>query len=296
MKSLFKIIPGIVPAGLLCLASAVASFAGTTNVIVGSPLDRFTPAIVTVNTGDSVIWSWAAAGHSTTSGTNGAAGDDNGVPCGLWDSGTTNAPYFFTNTFTSAGNFSYYCKVHFAFGMTGSVIVNSSGNLSPTVSITSPSNNATFSAPANVTIQVTASESGGSVTNVQFLVGTRVLTNEISPPFSATTNNLAANTYTLSAIAADSSGVTATNSISINVVTPVTVSLTNSAKLSPTNFQFSYLVNTGLSYVVQFSTNLAAANWIPLVTNVALSNPVVFVDNHATNTPGFYRVGRLSNP
>jgi hypothetical protein len=52
----------------------------------------------------------------------------------------------------------------------------------------------------------------------------------------------------------------------------------------------------GLSYIVQLSTNLALTNWITLVTNVAASNPVVFVDNHTTNTPGFYRVGRLPNP
>jgi len=296
MKFLFKIVPGLVAGALVCLGCPLSSFAATANVTVGSPLDRFSPAAVTIATGDQVIWTWAGTFHSTTSGTNGVAGDDNGVPSGLWDSGTiTTLPHTFTNTFTSAGNFSYYCSVHYTFGMTGAVIVTS-GVLSPAVSITSPSNNATFSAPASVTIQATASESGGSVTNVQFLVGSTVLTNETIPPFSATTNNLAANTYTLSAIAADSSGVTATNSISISVVTPVTVSLTKSAKLSSTNFQFSYPANVGLSYIVQLATNLAPANWITIVTNVAASNPVVFVDNHATNKLNFYRVGRLPNP
>ena len=122
------------------------------------------------------------------------------------------------------------------------------------------------------------------------------MTNKAAAPFSATTNNLAAGNYTLSAIAMDNGGLTTTNSVNISVVNPLTTSLSGPTAVSVTNFQFSYLVNTGLTYVVQFSTNLAAPNWISLVTNVAASNPVVFVDKHATNNPGFYRVGRMPNP
>jgi hypothetical protein len=44
------------------------------------------------------------------------------------------------------------------------------------------------------------------------------------------------------------------------------------------------------------SSLATTANWVTLVTNTAASNPVVFVDNHATNSSGFYRVGRLPNP
>jgi len=166
----------------------------------------------------------------------------------------------------------------------------------PTVSITNPVSGAVFAAPANVTIQAAVTNGSGAVTNVLFLVGSNALTNETTAPFSAVTNNLAAGSYTLSAIAADNNGLNATNTVTISVVTPVMVSLTNSALISGTNFHFGYLVNTGLSYVVQLSTNLSGAGWIPLVTNLALSNPVVFVDIHATNKSGFYRVGRMPNP
>jgi hypothetical protein len=153
-----------------------------------------------------------------------------------------------------------------------------------------------LSAPANVTIRASASDTDGSVTNVQFIVGTNVLTNVNIAPFSGTTNNLAAGGYTLSAIATDNNGVKNTNVISITIVTPVAISLVNPATSSSANFQFSYSANVGLSYVIQRSTNLAPANWITLITNTAASNPVVFVDIHATNSPNFYRVGRLPNP
>jgi len=131
---------------------------------------------------------------------------------------------------------------------------------------------------------------------VQFRLGPNVLANVTAAPYSATTSNLAAGNYTLTAIATDDAGLSATNSVVISVVTPVAVTLAGPTATLGTGFQFSFSANTGLSYVVQFSTNLAAANWIPLLTNVAASNPVIFTDLHATNPSAFYRVGRLPNP
>ena len=228
MKSLFNFFPGVAAVALMCLGCPLSGFATSTNVTVGSPLDRFSPAIVTIAAGDQVIWTWAGTFHSTTSGTNGVAGDDNGIPSGLWNSGTiTTLPHTFTNTFPVAGNFSYFCQVHYTFGMLGSVIVNSSGNIAPTVSITNPAAGALFVVPANVTIQATVTNGSGTVTNVQFLVGSSVLTNETAAPFSAVTNNLAAGSYTLSAIVSDNLGATATNSVNITVDTPPAVTITN---------------------------------------------------------------------
>jgi plastocyanin len=269
----------------------------TTNVTVGfNGALRFSPTNVLISVNDSVIWQWISASpnHSTTSGTNDNHGDDNGVPCGLWDSGlTAGVGHLFTNTFTSAGVFSYYCSAHWNFGMTGQVFVASAA-APPTISITSPSPGTILAAPANVTIQAGVTNGSSAVTNVQFLAGTAVITNETSGPFSATTNNVEAGSYTLTVIAKDDNGLSATNAIPISVVTPVTVSLANLMKFSGTNFQFTYSVNTGLDYVVQRSTNLMV--WVPLVTNTAASNPAVFVDTRATNSLNFYRVGRLPNP
>jgi hypothetical protein len=167
-----------------------------------------------------------------------------------------------------------------------------------TVTITNPASGAVFAAPANITIQASASDpvTGGSVTNVQFLVGSTVLTNETTAPFSAVTNNLPAGNYTLSAIASDNSGATFTNSLNISVVTPVPVVISSPSRPSSTNFQFSYTANIGLGYIVQWSTNLLSTDWITLGTNTAAASPVNFSDTNATASPGFYRVGRLPNP
>lgn len=101
-------------------APALSVVAATTTVLVGSGGLRFVPATASIATGDSVIWSWAASGHSTTSGTvsGGTATPDN-----LWNSQVQNVPHSFTNTFDTAGTFPYYCIPHAAAGMTGTIIV-----------------------------------------------------------------------------------------------------------------------------------------------------------------------------
>jgi hypothetical protein len=178
--------------------------------------------------------------------------------------------------------------------MKGTIIV-ASPNVPPTVSITNPVSGTVFAAPASVTIQASASDTDGTVTNVQFLVGSTVLSNDVAAPFSAVTNNLAAGSYTLSAIASDNSGATATNAVTISVVTPVPVLLSAPQRLPPANFHFSYTANIGLRYIVQRSTNLLSTNWITLITNTAGSGLINFTDLNATFNPGFYRVGRLPN-
>lgn len=275
--------------------SSQAGFGATTNVTVGfGGALRFSPTNVVISTGDSVIWNWiSTTPHSTTSGTNGVAGDDNGVPCGLWDTGLISTPgHAFTNTFTSSGIFSYYCSLHHSEGMTGQVIV-ASAFLPPTVAITNPLSGAVFAAPAAVNIQAAVVSGSSAVTNVQFLVNSVVLANATTAPFSARTGNLSAGNYTLTAIALDNNDLSATNSVAISVVTPVPVSLSNFLR-SGSDFQFGYQDNVGLKYVVQRSTNLMT--WVSLSTNTATVNPTVFVDVHATDGLDFYRIGLMPNP
>jgi plastocyanin len=275
-------------------AASVTVFVGNTN-LTGTAADVFVPPVTNANVGDHVVWVWEGTFHSTTSGTNGTAGDDNGVPSGLWDSGVNSQPHSFTNTFTSAGSFLYFCSVHFSLGMTGAVNVASAA-APPTVSITNPVNNATFSAPASFTLAATASVSGGSVTNVQFFQGAASLGNVTTSPYSVPVNSLAAADYAFSAVASSDSGLTATNIITIHVVTPVPIVLSAPQFLPPADFRFNYTANPGLTYIVQRSSSLSSGSWTTLSTNVAGGSPVLFDDPTASGNPGFYRVGRLPNP
>jgi plastocyanin len=288
----------MVGTGLAFFGHPLSGLAATFIVNVGTNLpgnaaDIFVPATNNINVNDRVIWNWMGNVHSTTSGTNGVHGDDNGVPSGLWDSGLNNKPHSFTNTFTSAGAFSYYCSMHFSVGMKGLINV-AAANVPPTISITNPTDGATFSAPASFTLAATASDSDGTVTNVQFLNGASSLGNLTSSPYSVLVSSLAAGDYALSAVATDNDGLSATNSITVHVVTPVPIVISTPLFLPPSNFQFSYTANTGLSYIVQKSSDLI--NWTTINTNVAAGSSVLFDDSSATGNPGFYRVGLLPNP
>jgi chitinase len=179
--------------------------------------------------------------------------------------------------------------------MTGTLIItNPPSATPPTISITNPAANTVFAAPASVTIQAAATNGSGTVTNVLFLVNSRILANVAAAPYSAITNNLIAGAYTLTDIATDNNGLTATNSTAISVVTPVAISVSAAAFSPPNHFRFSYSANTGLTYVVQVSSNLLT--WSSLVTNAATASPMTFTNPNASSRNAFYRVGRLPNP
>lgn len=88
----------------------------------------------------------------------------------------------------------------------------------PTVSLTSPSSGASFTAPATITLAASASDSDGSVAEVAFYQGGVLLGTDSTSPYTFTWSNVAAGSYTLTARATDNSGVSATSApVSISV-------------------------------------------------------------------------------
>ncbi len=126
------------------------------------------------------------------------------------------SPYSFTWTSVAAGTYTLKAVAYDnASASTTSSLINitvSSGNIAPTVSITSPLNNATFTAPASVTINANASDSDGSISKVEFYQGATKLGEDLTSPYSYTWTSVAAGTYVLTAIAYDNSSVTTTSS------------------------------------------------------------------------------------
>ncbi|HEY2082463.1 MAG TPA: Ig-like domain-containing protein, partial [Verrucomicrobiae bacterium] len=162
----------------------------------------------------------------------------------------------------------------------------------PTISITSPANNAVFAAPANVKFTVNAAVSSGSVTNVSFFNNASKLGSSQTPPFNFTSGALGAGSYPVTAVAT-AAGISATSSVvNVSVVTPVTTSLSAPAAAN-NQFSFNYSANAGLRYVIETSSNLF--NWTPVVTNTASSSSASFTTN-ILPANDFYRVGRMPNP
>jgi glucose/arabinose dehydrogenase len=82
----------------------------------------------------------------------------------------------------------------------------------PTVTIDSPTNGATFTSPANFTINATANDSDGSVTNVSFFDGATLLGSTNQSPFSVAAS-LGAGGHSLTAVATDDAGLSTTSSV-----------------------------------------------------------------------------------
>ncbi len=92
-------------------------------------------------------------------------------------------------------------------------------NQLPVVSLTAPANNASFVAPASVTLSANASDPDGTVTKVDFYSGSTMLFSDNTAPFAYTWTNVPAGTYTITAKATD-------NAVAGTVSAPATITVT----------------------------------------------------------------------
>ncbi|MER2998426.1 Ig-like domain-containing protein [Pontibacter populi] len=113
----------------------------------------------------------------------------------------TAQPAYPTETFGSAN---YWVDV--VFNTTGAPTENTP----PTIAITTPANNATFTAPATINIAATASDNG-SVAKVEFYNGEVKLGEDLTSPYEFSWTNVAAGNYSITAIATDDKNATTTS-------------------------------------------------------------------------------------
>ncbi|MBL3656946.1 glycosyl hydrolase family 18 protein [Fulvivirga sediminis] len=92
-----------------------------------------------------------------------------------------------------------------------------SSNLPPTISLTSPTNGASFIQGSAITLEAMASDSDGSVSRVEFYNGSVKLGEDASSPYRYTWSGAPSGSYTLSAKAIDNEGATSSSSIAITV-------------------------------------------------------------------------------
>lgn len=146
----------------------------------------------------------------------------------------TSNPYSVALTGVAAGTYTFTAVATDNAGATKTsspvtVTVNSPGNVAPTVSLTSPANNATFTAPATISLAANANDVDGTITQVDFYAGSTFLFSDSTSPYSFDWTNVPAGSYTLTARATDNSGATVTSAsvaITVNSTSePTTVSL-----------------------------------------------------------------------
>ena len=70
---------------------------------------------------------------------------------------------------------------------------------STTATLTTPLNGASYTAPANVVLNATASTTSGTISKVEFFQGTMKLGEDLTAPYSLTWSSVPAGAYTLTA-------------------------------------------------------------------------------------------------
>ena len=122
-------------------------------------------------------------------------------------------------------------------------------NKAPTVTLTSPANGGSYTAPASISLAATASDADGTVSRVEFYAGSTLLNTDSSAPYSYSWGSVPAGTYALKAVAYDDKGASTSSATAT-----VTVGSSNKAPTvtltSPAN---------GGSYTAPASISLAAS-------------------------------------
>jgi subtilisin family serine protease len=94
-------------------------------------------------------------------------------------------------------------------------------NSQPSVQLTAPTAGSAYSAPATIGLVAMASDVDGSVTQVAFYAGASLLGVDQAAPFTFSWSNVLAGTYSLTAVATDNVGATATSgAITVTVTNP----------------------------------------------------------------------------
>ena len=91
-------------------------------------------------------------------------------------------------------------------------------NLPPTVNLTAPANNSTFTAPATITLRANAADADGSINKVEFYQGGTLINSDVSAPYEYTLILGAVGTVSFTARAFDNNGaVTNSSAVQLNV-------------------------------------------------------------------------------
>ena len=124
------------------------------------------------------------------------------------------------------------------------------GNSAPAVSLTSPAEGASAVAPASFTVAATASDAEGPVASVAFFANDVSIGQDTASPFSLPWANVAAGSYTVTAIVTDAGGLSTTSApVHVTVTAPgggtrlnVAAAAQGGAALASSSFSAGYPV------------------------------------------------------
>ena len=156
----------------------------------------------------------------------------------------TAGPYNYTWSNIPAGTYTVTAKAYDNLNAaTTSAAVTLISNALPAVSLTTPTNNATYTSPANISLAASASDSDGTISKVEFYNGATLLGTATTAPYVFAWNAVANGTYTLTARAYDNrNAVKTSTAVTVTVGTnqvptvSITSPATNTVATAPATF------------------------------------------------------------
>ena len=268
-------VTGLVAGTYTYYAIATDSYGvSTTSSTITLTVTSGTPSLPVVSITSPANGSTYTAGSSVTftttaSETNGTIAnislyDGTGVLLGY--SSTSPFNYVYSNIL--AGSYTFYAVAKDVNGVstTSSSITVTVTAPAPVVAITSPTSGSSFVTNSNITITATASETNGTISKVAFYNGSTLLGTDTSSPYTYTMSNVAAGSYSLTAVATDAKGVSTTS----NAIT-VTV-----GAASVSNLSITYPADPNGQIVDSFSSTQALTSAMVTVQVAAPSAPTVW--------------------
>jgi hypothetical protein len=289
IKSLLKKILSVTAAFFILMQAFGADFTVVNVGMTAYKINNVNNPTLTLQRGVTYVFSVSSIGHPFDIKTNFTTGSTDRYNNGVTGQGVTSGNLIFSVPASAPSTLFYHCEVHAVMG--GTINIVDPPNTPPSVTITNPAAGAKFIAPANLSINADATDSDGSVTNVQFFSGANLLGNLTTAPFNFTQNNLAAGNYSFTAIAADNLGATAT-SAPVNIFVLTNATLTAPNMLPNRQFTFTVLGIAGQTYDTEASTDLV--NWSAINTNIAPAASFNVTDAMSTNI--LHRFYRVSQP
>jgi len=119
------------------------------------------------------------------------------------------------------------------------VMVTNTANVAPTISLTSPANNSTYTEGKPVTISANASDFDGTISKVEFYQGTTLISTSTTAPYSTTWNPTVGN-YSITAKATDNGGAVNTSQAAIVTIAPLMSCTTTSTTATQGSFTVGY--------------------------------------------------------
>jgi pectate lyase len=245
-----------VPAGTYQLTAIATDNQGATSVsAIATVVLNAPPTVTLTSPADGTI---VAAPGSLNLAADAADSDGSVAKVDFYQSGvlvhtSTTAPYTFAVSGLASGVYTFSAVATDDRGAsTTSAEIFATVDEPPTVSLSTPANGATFTAPASIALAATAGDTDGTVARVDFYRGATLLGSASAAPFQFNWTNVPNGNYTLTAVAVDDLGLSTTSApISITVTDPAPATVTfdsaSSASIATatTTLSWSHTLNAG---------------------------------------------------